>query len=209
MFSYSVKNSIYKFDPDIIVHLGNLPLADYSNDHPKETISNIFLGTVNILEILRYYPKKIRLIYASSSMVYGDFKYSPCDEKHQKYPKDVYGATKLATETMISTYEKRYNLEYTIVRPSAVYGPDDTNKRVVQLFVENAINKKPLILHNKGRSQLDFTYVEDIANGIYLTIKNLNKSKNEIFNITAGESRSLNDLGNILKKYFSDLKIEY
>tara|TARA_B100000963_G_C22607051_1_gene663059 strand:+ start:47 stop:997 length:951 start_codon:yes stop_codon:yes gene_type:complete len=204
-----LKSIIYNFDPSIIVHLGNLPLADYSNDHPKETISNILLGTINVLEILRNYPKKIRLIYASSSMVYGDFKYSPCDENHPKSPKDVYGATKLATETMISTYQKRYGIEYTIIRPSSVYGPNDMNKRVVQIFIENAIKNKPLILHNRGASLLDFTYVEDIATGLYLSIKKFDKSKNEIFNITAGKSRSLKDLVNILQKHFSDLKIQY
>jgi len=201
-----LKKSITEFDPDVVIHLGNLPLADYSNDYPEETISNILLGTLNLLELLKLRPTT-RLIYASSSMIYGDFNYTPCDEKHKKEPKDVYGATKLATETLIKTYSKRYNIEYTIVRPSAVYGPGDINKRVVQLFIENAKNNKPITLHNKGLSELDFTYVEDIAEGFNLILKNLKKTKNQTFNITSGKSRSLNDLVNILKKYYPNLKI--
>ena len=57
-----LENVIYKFDPSIIVHLGNLPLADYSNDHPKETISNILLGTINVLEILKLSVVNIRFV---------------------------------------------------------------------------------------------------------------------------------------------------
>lgn len=202
-----LENTILKIKPDFIVHLANLPLADYSNKNPSEAISSILVGTTNILEIIKNLVKIPRFIFASSSMIYGDFKYFPCDENHEKNPKDIYGGAKYAAETLIQTYSRGFNVTYTIIRPSAVYGPYDVNRRVSQIFIENAIKGKKIILHNSGNSKLDFTYVDDIAQGFYLAIKKSKISKNKIYNITRGKGRSLKDFAFLLKKKFKNLKI--
>tara|TARA_B100000965_G_C19411725_1_gene678012 strand:- start:235 stop:807 length:573 start_codon:yes stop_codon:yes gene_type:complete len=140
-------------------------------------------------------------------MIYGNFEYSPCDESHKREPIDIYGGAKLASENIIETYNRRFGIEYTIIRPSAVYGPTDVNRRVSQIFLENAIKGIPISLHNGGKSKLDFTYVEDTAMGIFLSIIK-EEAKNNIFNITAGEGRSLLEFSNILKNYFPNLSVE-
>ncbi|MFN2281470.1 MAG: NAD-dependent epimerase/dehydratase family protein, partial [Anaerolineales bacterium] len=68
-----------------------------------------------------------RFVYISSSMIYGDFQEIPAPEDHPKRPKDIYGGTKYAGEIMTETYSRRYGIPYSIVRPSAVYGPYDIN----------------------------------------------------------------------------------
>ena len=202
-----LKKSLGEEKPDIVVHLANMPIADLSNKNTDEAISSIFYSTINLLNIMLELNNINRLIYASSSMVYGDFQYVPCDENHLKNPKDVYGGAKLSSEIMIQTYARRFNLEYTIIRPSAVYGPTDINRRVSQIFIENAINNKSLILHNGGTTKLDFTYIDDIVEGIYLSIIKPIAS-NKIYNITRGEGRSLKEFTDILKNYFPSIKIK-
>ena len=165
------------------------------------------VGTVNVLESIREVDSVKRFVYASSSMVYGDFERMPADEKHPTNPLDVYGGTKLSSEILTRVYSKQYGIKYTIIRPSAVYGPTDVNRRVTQIFVENALMGKPLALHNGGESKLDFTYVEDTANGFVLALRS-KKAENEAFNITRGEGRSLKELAEIIQRLVPGTRIE-
>ena len=108
---------------------------------------------------------------------------------------------------LIRAYGRRFNLEYIIIRPSAVYGPTDVNKRVSQIFVENALKGTVLKLEGGGESRLDFTYIEDVAMGFVLAMKS-DKAKNETFNITRGEGRSLKEFTDILRTLIPALKAE-
>jgi len=192
--------------PDVVVQLAALPIATASNLYSEDAMGINLNGTVNILESLREVDSVKKFIYTSSSMIYGNFEYSPADEKHLTNPIDVYGGTKLAGEILTNVFSKQYGINYIIIRPSAVYGPTDVNRRVTQIFVENALQKKPLILHNGGETKLDFSFVEDVARGFVLAIKN-DKVKNETFNITRGEGRSLKELANIIKQHIPDVEI--
>ena len=125
--------------PDHILHLAALPIADLSNKHSEEALTSILEGAVNVLEVIRDVDFVNRFVYISSSMIYGDFDEIPAPEDHPKRPKDIYGGTKYAGEIMTETYSRRYGIPYSIVRPSAVYGPYDVNRRVSQIFVENAL----------------------------------------------------------------------
>jgi len=194
--------------PDAVIHLAALPISTVSTKFSEDAMSINLNGTVNILESLRETESVKRFIFASSSMVYGDFKYSPADEEHPKSPLDVYGATKKAGELLTRAYTKQYGIKHTIIRPSAVYGPTDSNLRVTQIFIDNALTGKPLTLHNGGESKLDFTYVEDTAEGFVLALKS-DKAVNETFNITRGEGRSLKELAEIIKKHIPNTKIEF
>ncbi len=198
---------ILNYRPEIIIHLANLPIADLSFTHTEEAIGSIVNGTVNILDIIRQVDFVTRFVYASSSMIYGDFVEIPAPEDHPKRPKDIYGGTKLSTEILIQAYSRRYGLKYTIIRPSAVYGPTDVNRRVSQIFLENAMKGETLVLHGGGANILDFTYVEDTAEGIVLASLSPH-GENEIFNITRGEGRSLLEYVEILKQFFPELHTE-
>ncbi len=195
-----LRKALLDYKPDVVIHLAALPSADVSNVFSEEAMDNNLVATVNCLEVLRSVDFVKRFVYTSSSMIYGDFKTMPVNEDHPKSPKDIYGATKYAGEIMVETYGRRFGLEYTIIRPSAVYGPTDVNRRVTGLYVENAFRGKPLVLDNGGTSKLDFTYVEDTAHGFVLAAKSP-AAKNQIFNITRGEGRTIRELGELVAKH--------
>ena len=125
-----VRRAIHEHRPQRIIHLAALPLADLSHTHSDEAIGSILHGTVNILETLRDVDFVERFVYTSSSMVYGDFQHYSANEDHPRNPKDIYGGTKLAGEILTQSFSRRFGIEYTIIRPSAVYGPTDVNRRV-------------------------------------------------------------------------------
>ncbi|MBR9700128.1 NAD-dependent epimerase/dehydratase family protein [Candidatus Woesearchaeota archaeon] len=192
--------------PESVVLLAALPIASASNTYSEDAMDINLHGTVQILESLRQVDGIKRFLYTSSSMTYGNFEYAPADEKHPTNPMGVYGGTKLAGEILTRVYSKQFGIDYTIIRPSAVYGPTDANRRVSQIFVENAIKGKPLVLHDGGSSKLDFSYIEDVAKGFFLALKSP-KAINQTFNITKGEGRSLKELAEIIKELVPNTQI--
>ena len=97
-------------------------------------------------------------------------------------------------------------MEYTIIRPSAVYGPTDVNRRVSQLFVENALKKIPLKLHDGGKTSLDFSYVKDVAMG-FVRATFAEKAANQTYNITRGEGRTLKEFVDIVKTMVPEVQV--
>jgi len=201
-----LRRVIMETKPDRILHLAALPIADLSNTHSEEALTSILEGAVNVLEVLRDVDFVERFLYISSSMIYGDFEEIPAPEDHPKRPKDVYGGTKYAGEVMTETFGRRYGIPYSIVRPSAVYGPYDVNRRVSQIFVENALLGKPITLFGGGHQALDFTFVEDTASGIIKVLFH-EDANGEAFNITYGRGYTLREFAKILKGFFPDLEV--
>jgi len=199
--------SVQRTKPDRIIHLAAFPIADLSDQYPHESLSVTYNGTHNVLEASKNLNLK-RFVFISSSMVYGDFRFKPCREDHPTEPKGIYGSTKLGSEILTKTYARRYKFPYTIVRPSAIYGPTDCNRRVTQLFLENAFGGEPIVLHGGGKSELDFTFVDDAAEGIFLAAKK-EKGANETFNVTYGQGRTLEELAVAVKQYFPNVQIVY
>jgi nucleoside-diphosphate-sugar epimerase len=103
---------------------------------------------------------------------------------------------KLCAENLVRNYNRLYGLEYSIVRPSAVYGPYDVVDRVMSIFINRARNNKPLYINGEGLA-LDLTFIDDVVDGIILCATNKN-AKDETFNITRGVARLLEDAGNII-----------
>jgi nucleoside-diphosphate-sugar epimerase len=194
--------------PDVIVHMAAMPLAAIAIEHTEEAFQSILNSTQNILEIMRDTKRKMRLVYVSSSMVYGDFQTPEVDEDHPKNPKDIYGAFKLAGEIVVSAYSKNYGIEFVTCRPSAVYGPTDTNQRVIQKFIQAALQGKPLALDGDGSMKLDFTHVEDTALAIYLAATTPEAS-GKVYNVTRGEGRSLKDLTEIIRKHLPETTVQH
>lgn len=202
-----VRRIITKHKPTRILHLAALPIADLSNSHTEEAMASILGGAVNVLEAIRDVDFVERFVYVSSSMVYGDFEEIPAPENHPKRPKDIYGGTKYAGEVMTETFGRRYGIPYSIVRPSAVYGPYDVNRRVSQIFLENALQGKPITLYGSGEQCLDFTYAEDIARGMILTLFD-KKAEGQVFNITYGRGYTLREFADILLEHFPGLDVK-
>ena len=108
---------------------------------------------------------------------------------------------------MTETFSRRYDIPSSIIRPSAVYGPYDINRRVSQIFVENALLGKPITLYGGGQQALDFTFVEDAADGIIKVMMHDNGAGNA-FNITYGRGYTIRELADILQGYVPDLEVK-
>jgi len=206
-----VSKFLQKYQPRFIFHLAALPLAKLDNLNSAEAIEGSVESTTNIIEACGFLKESIgytpeRFIYASSSMVYGDFQYDPADEKHQTRPKEIYGTMKLAGEVITRGLAGYHHIPYTIIRPSAVYGPTDMNRRVSQIFLEKAILGETIKVYGEDE-YLDFTYVDDIANGFVLSATH-DGGINQTFNITHGKAHTLLQFINELKTHFPDLRYE-
>ncbi len=99
-------------------------------------------------------------------------------------------------------------MPYTIVRPSALYGPRCVSRRVGQIFIESAMNGAVLRVDGDGGERLDFTHIDDLVQGIVLVLKKP-EAKNQTFNLTYGESRAIKDLLEMVKEAFPSVSVEY
>ncbi len=192
--------------PDKIIHLAAVSHANKSNKDPHHTYENSIVTLESSLEGAR--KNNSHLIFLSSSMVYGEFPPSGVTESSPCNPIGIYGNLKYAAEIMIKSYNQVFDMPYTIIRPSALYGERCVSRRVGQIFIENAIQGNDIIINGDGNDQLDFTYIKDLVDGIEKCCSNEN-AINQIFNMTYGNSRKINDLLDLLKKEFPNVKTKY
>ena len=141
-------------------------------------------------------------------MVYGNFPAGFVTEETACEPLGIYGALKFGGEKLVIAYHQVFGLPYTIVRPSALYGERCVSRRVAQIFIENAIYGKDISIKGDGMDRLDFTYIGDLIHGITRVIES-EHSRNQIFNLTYGESRSLSDLASAVAGYFPGIRVNY
>ena len=160
----------------------------------------------NLVGVKREHP--CRFVYTSSSMTYGDFVTDPVTEASPQNPKEIYGSFKLAGEIVCRGYMRCYNLDLAIVRPSAIYGPFDANQRVIQKFIARALSGEAIKVDGDGSMRLDFTYVDDAAQAIFL-VGTHPAAKGETFNVTRGEARSLKDVLDVIQKEIPELNVQY
>ena len=201
-----LRRAVFDARPEYILHLGALPLATVARVSADHAFESILRGTFNLVELALELGTVEKFLYVSSSMVYGDFTKDPMPESERTAPKDPYGGFKLAGEIIVETFSRAQGLPYAIVRPSAVYGPTDMNDRIVQRFVECALWSRPLIVVDPDRTSLDFSYVKDVAQGLVKAL--LSPVRNETFNITAGEGRTLTDLHELLRVRYPDMPVD-
>lgn len=195
-----------EIDPDVIVHLAAVSHAGRSNKDPYSTFDHSLRTLENALDCARH--RNAHFIFLSSSMVYGDFLTEEVDEDHSLNSIGIYGALKAAGERIVVAYQQVFDLPYTIIRPSALYGPGCVSKRVGQIFIENAMAGDKLRIDGDGSDQLDFTYIDDLVGGLCLAIEHP-AARNETFNMTYGRSRSIQELADIIKEHFPDTEIEH
>lgn len=192
--------------PQVIVHLAAVAHAGRSNKDPLTTFDHSLRTLENALDSARGNVE--HFIFLSSSMVYGNFMTDEVNEDHPLNPIGIYGALKLAGEKMVIAYQQVFDLPYTIIRPSALYGPRCVSRRVGQVFIENALDGLSLRIEGDGSERLDFTYIDDLVEGICLAIQQPD-SRNQILNLTYGRSCPIHDVADIVKQHFPHVKIEY
>jgi UDP-glucose 4-epimerase len=202
-----LRRVIDEINPTHIVNLAALPLAKNAISDTDDAFNSIIINAKNFMEILRDKKSNTKFIHISSSMIYGDFQKEPNFEEALKDPKEIYGSFKYASEVIVKGYAKIFDINLNIIRPTAVYGPTDNNRRVIQTFIEKALKEETIYANNPENNFLDFTYVDDAAEGIKC-ITLAETPKNEAFNISYGKANSIMDMINILKLYFPRLKFE-
>jgi UDP-glucose 4-epimerase len=182
--------------PEIVIHMASFPRQKVVNAHPGRGSRTMSEGLLNLLDHSNTYGVR-KFIYISSSMVYGDFK-DDVKEDYECKPQGQYGILKLAGEWLVKDYTRRTDLVHTIIRPSAVYGPLDVEDRVISKFILRAMRGQPLQV-NGAQETLDFTYVDDAADGIVAAALSDN-TDNKTYNITKSHSHSLLDAANLAVK---------
>jgi nucleoside-diphosphate-sugar epimerase len=181
---------VRKHQPDQVIHLASFPRQKVVNANPQWGSETMSEGLLNLLEASSRHQVN-KFVYISSSMVYGNFVDAPngIGESHTTDPIGQYGIMKLAGEWLVRDYTRRTGMAHTIIRPSAVYGPLDVEDRVVSKFLLAAM-RDGLLNVNGGEECLDFTYVDDVAQGIAGATVSDNTG-NTTYNITRGHARSL------------------
>jgi len=172
-------NSIFEqYHPDIVVNLGAQAGVRYSITNPDAYIESNMIGFYNILEACRHYPVK-HLVYASSSSVYGSNKKVPysTDDKVDN-PVSLYAATKKSNELMAHAYSKLYNIPSTGLRFFTVYGPAGRPDMAYFGFTNKLVNGETIKIFNYGNCKRDFTYVDDIVEGIVRVMAKAPEKKN-------------------------------
>ena len=201
-----VSHTLNEIKPDVVIHLAAIAHANRSNKDPFSTFDHSMRTLENVLDATR--SKGIHVIYFSSSMVYGDFDGETVSEDRVCNPMGIYGALKYGAEKLIIGYNQVFDLPYTIIRPSALYGERCVSRRVGQAFIENALVGEDLTINGDGTEGLDFTYIDDLVQGIILSIIKP-ESVNQIFNITFGAARSINQLAEIVMDKFQGIKLHH
>ena len=199
-----------KYRPQVVVNLGAQAGVRYSITNPDAYIESNMLGFYNILEACRHYPVE-HLVYASSSSVYGSNKKVPysTDDKVDN-PVSLYAATKKSNELMAHAYSKLYNIPSTGLRFFTVYGPAGRPDMAYFGFTNKLVNGETIKIFNYGNCKRDFTYVDDIVEGVVRVMKKPPEKKNgedglpippyAIYNIGNSNPENLLDFVQILSE---------
>lgn len=198
-------NRIFNIEkPEIVIHMASFPRQKVVNANPMWGSRVMSEGLLNLLEASKHY-NVCKFVYISSSMVYGDFTDDVTEDYNCK-PQGQYGIMKLAGEWLVKDYSRRDNLIHTIIRPSAVYGPLDVEDRVIAKFMLAAMRGNTLKVNGAGET-LDFTYVDDAADGIVAAALSKNTG-NKTYNITKSHSHTLLDAAKLAVKIAGKGSIE-
>jgi UDP-glucuronate 4-epimerase len=206
----TVENIFKEYHPNIVVNLAAQAGVRYSITNPDAYIQSNLIGFYNILECCRNYPVE-HLVYASSSSVYGSNKKVPysTDDKVDN-PVSLYAATKKSNELMAHSYSKLYNIPSTGLRFFTVYGPAGRPDMAYFGFTNKLINGETIKIFNYGNCKRDFTYIDDIVEGIIRVMKKAPEKRNgedglpippyKIYNIGNSHPENLLDFVQILQE---------
>lgn len=190
--------------PDVVIHMASFPRQKVVNANPALGARTMMEGLLNLCELAITHNVK-HFVYISSSMVYGDFEDYVTEASVCK-PQGQYGIMKLAGEDLVKDYSRRGCFTHTIIRPSAVYGPLDVEDRVISKFLLTAMRGGVLKV-NGIKETLDFTYVDDAADGIVAAALN-ESARNKTYNITKSHSKTLLEAAELAVKLVGKGTIE-
>lgn len=195
--SAEAKQIIIREKPDVVFHLAAQADVGRSIHEPQYDANVNINGTINILEACHEISVK-KLIFSSTSGVYGNLQKDLISEEDLTGPISYYGLSKLTAESYIRLFHQLYGLPYTILRYGNVYGPRQTAKGeggVVAVFLDRIKKGMPLSIHGDGEQTRDFIYVKDIVNANMAAV---NQGHQEIIQVSTAQKTSVNHLLNIL-----------
>ena len=186
-------------DVDVVFHLAAQVHVDRSYVEPQLTYDINVMGTQNVLEMARLHDAT-KVIYASSSEVYGSAQHVPIDEKHPLTAPHPYGASKIAADRMCYAYIQTYGMDISIVRLFNTFGPrqrDIGYGGVISIFTRRVLSDMPPIVYGDGSQTRDYTYIDDAVKA-YDLVLNHNAPITEPINFGSGKEVSIFDLANMV-----------
>jgi len=187
-----LKKIIFQYKPSGIFNLAAETHVDRSIDNPENFIQSNIIGIYNLLECFKEYSKKFnsKLIHISTDEVYGDILSGRSSEDYPYKPSSPYAASKAASDHLVSSYIRTYNIPAMITNCSNNYGPKQHPEKLIPKLIYNILNNKPLPIYGKGTNSREWIYVKDHCEAL---LKVFNKGKiGEFYNI--GSNKNLNNL---------------
>ena len=191
--SKKIKNIFFKFKPLGIFNLAAETHVDRSIDNPRDFINSNILGIYNILESFRDYSKinkKTKLIHISTDEVYGDVLYGRSNESYAYKPSSPYAASKAASDHLVYSYVRTYNIPAVVTNCSNNYGPKQHPEKLIPKLIYNILNNRSLPIYGRGKNSREWIYVMDHCEALFEVFK---KGKiGEFYNI--GSNKNLNNI---------------
>jgi len=203
--SIKLSNYLKNKNFDIIIHLAAQAGVRYSLVNPEKYLNTNILGFANLFENIEDKNLK-KVIYASSSSVYGDTKTSPTNEKCMTNPKNIYGYSKVINENMSNYYSKRLKVPFIGLRFFTVYGVWGRPDMFILKVLKTHFKKKYFYLNNQGNHLRDFTSINDVVK-IVTQILNKKTKKNNIYNICSNRPLLINNVLAQIEKKIGKIKI--
>ena len=162
-----IKNILKKYNPSIIFNLAAETHVDRSIDGPKKFIESNILGVFNLIEAVRDYKKKIKLIHISTDEVYGDIKKKHKSKEEDRYdPSSPYSASKASGDLLIKSYIRTYKIPAIITNCCNNFGPNQYPEKLIPTIIYNILNYKPIPIYGKGKNVREWIYVKDHCNAL-------------------------------------------
>ena len=162
-----VKNILKKYNPSVIYNLAAETHVDRSIDGPKAFIDSNILGVFNLLEAIRDYRKKIKLIHISTDEVYGDIKKKHKSKEEDPYnPSSPYSASKASGDLLIKSYIRTYKIPAIITNCCNNFGPNQYPEKLIPTIIYNILNHKPIPIYGNGKNVREWIYVKDHCNAL-------------------------------------------
>jgi UDP-glucose 4-epimerase len=184
-----------KHKPDLLIHLASITGLKNCEDNPSEAFETNVYGTFNVVKACEL--NKIKLIFFSSREVYGKTLDTESKEKDPLLPTNVYGITKMLSESIIKNSGKNNNLDYIILRLTNVYGPRG-NEKGPNKIIKNAVKNKKIEIYG-GKQIINFIYIDDVVDLISVLIDK-NHISQEVFNVGSKNSLSVNDFSKLVEQ---------
>ena len=192
---------VTKFNIDYIFHLAAQPLVDVAYHNPKRTLYSNILGTINVLESARLFPKVKAVIVASSDKAYGKHGKKQYTEEDALKGDHPYEVSKSSADLIAYSYYKTYSVPVVTTRFGNIYGEGDLNfSRIIPCSMKSLIDNEILEIRSNGKYIRDYLYVKDVVSGYILLAKNIQKTRGEAFNFGSDETLSVIELIQLIEK---------